>query len=319
MISIIVPVYKVEKYLSRCVESILKQTYTDIEIFLVDDGSPDNCGKICEMFANRDPRVKVIHKENGGLSDARNAALEIFSGDYVTFIDSDDYVAEDYVERLYKLIETSGSQMSVICPNLFYEGKEPIQDVFETRKTRIFDCNTALSQMFYQKTFDNTAWAKMYHKSLFEKIRYPKGLLFEDLPTTYRLMLKCKTIAFNEYKGYFYFLRSDSIEGSAFNLAKYESCKKIVEQVASDSNTFSENVKRAANCRMVSFLFHVLLMVPTDQKCIRNDLLNKIKCFRKGVFFNKYARKKTRLAALLSYGGLFFIDIFAKYGLSRKK
>ena len=105
LISIIVPVYKVEPYLHKCVDSILSQTYTHLEIFLVDDGSPDNCGKICDDFARKDKRIKVIHKKNGGLSDARNVAIDVAKGEYITFVDSDDFVTSDYVETLYHLVE----------------------------------------------------------------------------------------------------------------------------------------------------------------------------------------------------------------------
>ena len=103
LISIIVPIYNVEKYIKKCIDSIINQTYTNLEIILVDDGSPDNCGKICDKYKEKDDRIKVIHKKNGGLSDARNAGIDIATGEYITFIDSDDYVAENYIEVLYNL------------------------------------------------------------------------------------------------------------------------------------------------------------------------------------------------------------------------
>lgn len=105
LISVIVPCYNVEEYLPKCIESILNQTYRNLEILLVDDGSPDNCGRICDEYAAKDSRIRIIHKKNGGLSDARNAALDVMTGEYVTFIDSDDYVSDDYVEYLYPLAE----------------------------------------------------------------------------------------------------------------------------------------------------------------------------------------------------------------------
>ena len=122
LISVIVPCYNVEEYLPKCVESVLNQTYRNLEILLVDDGSPDRCGEICDGYATVDSRVKVIHKENGGLSDARNVALDVMKGEYVTFVDSDDYVAEDYVEYLYKLIEENGVKLSVSCYQEFKDG-----------------------------------------------------------------------------------------------------------------------------------------------------------------------------------------------------
>ena len=122
LISVIVPCYNVEEYLPRCVESVLNQTYRNLEILLVDDGSPDRCGEICDEYAAVDSRVKVIHKENGGLSDARNVALNVMKGEYVTFVDSDDYVAADYVEYLYKLMEEYGVKLSVSRHQEFKDG-----------------------------------------------------------------------------------------------------------------------------------------------------------------------------------------------------
>ena len=113
LISVIIPIYNVEQYLDRCIDSVKKQTYTNLEIILVDDGSPDNCGKMCDEYAEDDKRIKVIHKENGGLSDARNAGIEIATGEYITFIDSDDYVSLDYVEYMYKLLKDAGAKLSI--------------------------------------------------------------------------------------------------------------------------------------------------------------------------------------------------------------
>ena len=114
LISVIVPVYKVENYLDKCVESILVQTYKNLEILLVDDGSPDRCGEMCDEYAKADSRIKVVHKKNGGLSDARNVALDAMTGEYVAFVDSDDTIAKDYIEVLYGLIEKCQAQMSVV-------------------------------------------------------------------------------------------------------------------------------------------------------------------------------------------------------------
>ena len=112
LVSVIIPVYKVEKYLHRCVESILGQTYKNVEVILVDDGSPDNCGEMCDVFAKRDHRVRVIHKKNGGLSDARNAGIEIAKGKYLSFLDSDDWVHPKYIEKLYYLMMTTKSDIA---------------------------------------------------------------------------------------------------------------------------------------------------------------------------------------------------------------
>ncbi|WP_154064713.1 glycosyltransferase family 2 protein, partial [Enterococcus faecalis] len=126
-ISIIVPVYNVEKYLEKCVRSILAQTFTDFELILVDDGSPDSSGAMCDQFAEQDQRVKVIHKENGGLSDARNAGIEIATGEYLGFVDSDDYIADDMYELLYTNIVKEDADLSICGIYDVYEGKEPVE------------------------------------------------------------------------------------------------------------------------------------------------------------------------------------------------
>ena len=231
LISIIVPIYNVEAYLAKCINSIINQTYGNLEIFLVDDGSPDRCGLICDEYAKQDARIKVIHKKNGGLSDARNVAIDVAKGEYITFVDSDDYVANDYVESLYKLILENDAQMSITRCIPFFEGTNPVH-IRQTKITKVFDTNNALISLFYQKDFDNAAWAKMYHCSLFKSdIRYPTGWLYEDLPTTYKLMMLCNKIAFSSYENYYYLLRKDSIEGAPFKLQKYECCIKIIRQL----------------------------------------------------------------------------------------
>ena len=174
LISVIVPCYNVEEYLPKCIESILNQTYRNLEILLVDDGSPDNCGRICDEYAAKDSRIRIIHKKNGGLSDARNAALDVMTGEYVTFIDSDDYVSDDYVEYLYKIIKESGVKLSVSSYQTFVDDSSAEICTNNPLFVKIVHTNDALTGMFYQQIFDTSAWAKMYHRSLFsDGIRYP--------------------------------------------------------------------------------------------------------------------------------------------------
>ena len=288
LISVIVPCYNVMEYLPKCVESILSQTYKNLEIILVDDGSTDSSGKICDGYAAKDNRIKVIHKKNGGLSDARNVALDVMKGEYVT------------------------------CHQTFEEGTEP-EVCNESVVEDVSDMENVLTGMFYQRMFDTTAWAKMYHRSLFANdIRYPKGWLYEDLPTTYCLMMKCDRIAFSSYRSYFYLLRSTSIEGAPFKPQKYESCIKIIRQLEADKVTMSERVKQALDCRIVSFAFHILLEIPQEEKEMRCSLWDIIRRKRICVMFDGKARKKARGACLLSFGGMWLVNLFASYGKSRK-
>ena len=302
LISIIVPVYNVEAYLAKCVDSILAQTYTNLEIILVNDGSSDGCGRICDEYAKQDKRIKVIHKQNGGLSDARNVAIDVATGEFITFIDSDDYVTDDYIMTLYSLIEKYECKVSIALYNTFVEGSKPkvVNRVYRE------DCQTnikAIEEMFYQEKYDTASWAKLYHSSLFATgIRYPKGIVYEDLATTYLLIFQSDKVAFCNRRIYNYLLRRDSIEGSSFSSKKMDSALKVCELMESHLDILGK-VMQAYQCRMMSFFFHLLLKMPDGYEH-RNMLYKRIKAIRWSVLCNGRARKKARVASLLSYLGL---------------
>lgn len=302
LISIIVPVYNVEAYLAKCVDSILAQTYTNLEIILVNDGSSDGCGRICDEYAKQDKRIKVIHKQNGGLSDARNVAIDVATGEFITFIDSDDYVTDDYIMTLYSLIEKYECKVSIALYNTFVEGSKPkvVNRVYRE------DCQTnikAIEEMFYQEKYDTASWAKLYHSSLFATgIRYPKGIVYEDLATTYLLIFQSDKVAFCNRRIYNYLLRRDSIEGSSFSSKKMDSALKVCELMESHLDILGK-VMQAYQCRMMSFFFHLLLKMPDGYEQ-RNMLYKRIKAIRWSVLCNSRARKKARVASLLSYLGL---------------
>lgn len=302
LISVIVPCYNVEQYLPKCVDTILSQTYSNLEIWLIDDGSPDNSGKICDECAQKDNRIKVIHKKNGGLSDARNVAIDMATGEYITFVDSDDYVSADYIETLYSLCQKYQCKVSVALFQTFQEGARPE----ENGKEYYEDCQSstdAIEQMFYQEKFDTSAWAKLYHRSLFDTgVRYPKGLLYEDLPTTYLLMAAAEKVAFCNRKIYYYLLRPNSIEGSKFSPQKMDSALRIFEMMEVHDELISK-VRKAFNCRMMSFAFHLLLKMPEGYEH-RDVLWKRIQSIRLSVILDCRARKKARLAGVLSYLGI---------------
>lgn len=299
LISVIVPCYNVEQYLPKCIDSILNQTYKNLEIWLVDDGSPDRCGEICEEYAQKDNRIKVIHKKNGGLSDARNVALDVMTGDYVVCVDSDDYISPTHIEGLYRLIIKYGAQIAINNSCAFLEGTTPLPNL-TPRKDIVFDSAlNAIETMFYQDLFDTSAWGKMYKSCLFDGIRYPKGLLFEDLPTTYRLFLKSDKVVFNGEQSYFYLMRRNSIEGTAFSPRKLESGLSVISLMSKDKIKLLPIIK-SYNCRVVSFAFHLLLQMPYNFK-FRKEIEIFIKGLRKGVLVDFKARKATRFACLLSY------------------
>lgn len=209
LISVIVPVYKVEKYLEKCIESIIKQTYTNLQIILVDDGSPDNCGKICDEYAKKDLRIEVIHKANGGLSDARNVGISKAKGRYIGFVDSDDYIKEDMYEILLNLIKKYDADGS-IC-NLYdvIDGNECIRN--KENGIREYSRLDILKEVLLDKNIQSYAWNKLYEKELFDEIKYPIGKKYEDIGTTFYLFEKCNKIVVTSEPEYYYLKRADSL------------------------------------------------------------------------------------------------------------
>ena len=209
LISIIIPVYKVEKYLEKCIESVFKQTYTNLQIILVDDGSPDNCGKICDEYAKKDSRIEVIHKANGGLSDARNVGISKAKGRYIGFVDSDDYIKEDMYEILLNLIKKYDADVS-IC-NLYdvIDGNECIRN--KENGIREYSRIDILKEILLDKNIQSYAWNKLYKKELFDEIKYPIGKKYEDIGTTFYLFEKCNKIVVTSEPEYYYLKRADSL------------------------------------------------------------------------------------------------------------
>ena len=219
LISVVVPVYNVEDYLNRCVDSIVNQTYKNLEIILVDDGSTDSSGKICDDCAKDDERIKVIHKENGGLSDARNAGIDIASGKYITFVDSDDVISHDCVNFLYELLKNNNSSISV-CDYQLFKDKIKVKKI--KRKCVNYSRMEMLEYILYGGHNLISACGKLYDISLFNSVRYPKGCLYEDVYTTYLLYEKSENVVVSNEKKYFYFVRSNSITNKNFSKKNYE-------------------------------------------------------------------------------------------------
>lgn len=228
LISVIIPVYKVEKYLCRCVDSVLEQTYTNMEIILVDDGSPDNCPVMCDEYARQDSRVKVIHQENAGLSGARNAGIDMAQGQWLAFVDSDDYLAADFLERLYQACVDTGSSLSV-CRWEYVRGETiPEQG---TGETRVYTGREMLANLYVPDgAYFVVAWNKLYRKELFEDIRYPLGRIHEDEATTYRIYDKVKKAAYVNRSLYGYFVTPVSIT-RGFNPKRMDWVTAVAERL----------------------------------------------------------------------------------------
>ena len=222
LISVVIPIYRVEKFLARCVESVLKQTYTNLEVILVDDGSPDHCGDICDQFANRDARIKVVHKENGGLSDARNRGVEQATGAYITFIDSDDYISLDCIAYLYGLVKKYEADVSC-CDMVLTESDTaeyctrhdlPAERVLTGKEA----CRGLLGNLYLPLV---TAWGKLYRIEIARKYPFPVGRKHEDEATTCKFYYEAGKVVVGNRCLYAYYQNPESIthtEGSALSV-----------------------------------------------------------------------------------------------------
>ena len=200
MVSVIIPVYNVEKYLCECIESVINQTYKELEIILVDDGSTDDSGRICDKYKQLDTRIKVIHKKNGGLSSARNAGIEIATGSLYTFIDSDDFIALNMIESLLYALNKTNADISV-CSMTSVENL--INNSFST-KVNLYTKEETLKFILSETRIPTSACGKLYKKELFKTIRFPDGKIYEDLGTTYRVVDLVYRIALIDTPKYYY-------------------------------------------------------------------------------------------------------------------
>lgn len=221
LISVIVPIYKVEQYLSRCIESLLEQSYNNIELILVDDGSPDRCGEICEEYAQKDNRIKIVHKKNGGLSDARNAGLKIASGNYVAFVDSDDWVSKDYLKSMLVALEKSKSD---ICECEVIRTSGVVKDSCMVRDGEIYIYQTeeALKLLIQDQIFHQYVWNKLYRRECLENIPFEVGKINEDEFWTYQVFGRAKKVVKIFNRLYFYLQRDSSIMGKEFSLKRLD-------------------------------------------------------------------------------------------------
>ena len=222
-ISVIVPAFNTEKYLRRCVDSILQQSYENIEIILVDDGSTDCSGMICDNYQKRDSRIRVIHKENGGLSDARNYGLNIASGEYVGFVDSDDWIDKDYYRTLVSIAIKSNAD--IVSGKYFRTKKEKRIGINRSRnQKKIGDFARAeyLKSAIKGGVTYVPCWSKLYKIDAIGKIRFKKGKLYEDLMFNWDVISDDTLCVFCDYRGYFYFINQDSITGTKFSDKMYD-------------------------------------------------------------------------------------------------
>lgn len=298
LISIILPIYNIEKYLPKCMESILCQTYKNLEIIMVDDGSTDNCAILCDSYKKKDSRIVVYHKYNGGLSDARNYGIQHANGLYITCIDPDDYVDSDYVEYLYNLTQKYNVHMS-ICQHRVHYDNGLIKE-YGKAGNELLTAEKCIERMLYHDIIDTSAWAKLYHRSLFEYVHYPKNKLFEDIGTTYKLMMQCSKIAVGYESKYNYIFHENSIVNSKFNPKKLD-LLEMTDLMATDVQKFYPQLIHAIRRRQVYARISTLnqMLDANNYDKERQEIISYIKQNTFEILTNVQAPKRDKIAIFL--------------------
>ena len=315
MIYFVVPVYKVEKYLERCVDSILRQTYQDVHIVLVDDGSPDNCPSICDTYTDKYSNITVIHKQNGGLSDARNCGIDKVmeiaeENDYITFVDSDDFVRENYSYYLISLCEKFNAQVA----QCNYE-KGSLDGFSSTEKFDKPLLCTAYDALLNQR-LKSQSCAKIYRVSLFKDVRYPKGVLNEDEFTTWKAVYNAEKVVFSDLELYYYFQHNDSIMDVIArklkdNPHRLDWLKAYEERIYFfETKNLPEQVMRTYEkiCTDIILRYTEQMWLKKEDReksCVNGEYVSTYrKCFRK-----MYKRKGIAFKRRLMYIGFYILPI----------
>lgn len=294
LITVIIPVYNVEKYIDRCIQSVLQQEYKNLQIILVDDGSTDRSGKICDSYKESDKRITVIHKENGGLSSARNCALDIANGNYITFVDSDDWLHKKAIVHLYEILKNENADVSGIKLH-------PVYDEVSIVKTEIINNYTIFSKIEAFKTFlfegylTPCACGKLWASKLWLGIRFPDGKLFEDQYTIYKVIEKADILVLSDSELYHYYKRPDSIGHSPFSKRTYDLYDAVNIECDYICSNYSEISTEANIARLSWHLVFINMMLRSSYRdrtlikktqikarkylgnCIRSKYLRKIR------------------------------------------
>lgn len=310
-ISVVVPVYNVEKYLERCVESLLAQTYKNFEIILVDDGSPDNCPKMCDEYALKFSNVKSFHTKNRGQGAARNFGVSKAEGEFVSFVDSDDYVDPNYLEVLFRGI--SKSEIAVVdSMDLIYDKHSPVM-ISKEYSDNIYSGEEALSQILYQSFRDVAPWGMLVPRYIVEKYPFPENRLFEDYFTTYKYFLYVKKVCFIYLPLYFYTIRPDStmfIRDDRFINDLMAAADEVIQgcsghlllEKAAKSKRFSNY------CRLILQPSDLETKYPNQYK----HIIDTLKKERLSILLDRNVRKKNRIAAFSLYFGIWGLKFLFK-------
>ena len=324
LISVIVPVYNVADYLDACITSIQRQTYFNLEILLIDDGSTDESGHMCDNYVLDDKRIRVIHQENAGLSAARNKGILECKGEYISFIDSDDFIDKQFIETMYSTMVESGCDLVCMESANFYDGDEEkiysYWDRIDNQKGQytVYSSEQMVEYAFYQILSVTSAQLKLYKKKLFQNIQFPIGRYYEDLATTYLFMLSSNRVAVLQHRLYAYRIRMSGIMTGNFNDNCLD-CIWVGQKLVEDMEDRSPQLKRAADCAAFRINRIVFPKISFHDRISKHKVWNEISTYRKAVVLDRNAQKYERLIALSSYCGQYvFTGILTLFGIMRK-
>ena len=313
-ISIIVPIYNVEKYLKRCLDSIIEQTYTNLEIILIDDGSRDNSGNICDEYAKCDSRIKVMHKQNGGVSSSRNAGLSLATGCFIGFVDPDDYISKDMYTILYDELAKNDADISMCGYKSFSDEKTTFQT---SSSTDMYTNIEAIKKLVFDNVFTSHLWNKLYKRELFIDLKFPENRsIYEDVSVIYKLFDRAKKIVYNKSVQYGYFQRQESLVGRISEKKMLDSIDAVNERYAYLADKYPEHENIFYVSRVFSSLiFNFVLARDKNIKLYNSEFM--LKEYNENItvklsFINKIKLKYLAALILLKINRKLFYKVFSR-------
>lgn len=326
LITVIVPVFRVEQYLRRCVDSIIAQTHKNLEIILVDDGSDDGCPQICDEYARRDDRIVVIHKENGGLSSARNAGLDIAKGEYIGFVDSDDAIEKDMYEVLLETMVSTGADVAM-CDFEKWDGVSAIQNQSDCPKTQTCSHNEMLRMFFRvdQPVLYTSVWNRLYKKSAISDVRFTLGVINEDVDFSYKIFSNCNNVSIIDARKYKYFVSNDSITRKNFtpkDLDYYAVWQNVVDLTRDqdpENLAYAElNLKRCDLTLLLKYAMYGIKGFDEPKKQIA-EMKRRLRSNRRVLLKSKGLSRSRKIALILITTSVGFVKWLFDSGLIEKQ
>ncbi|WNB92463.1 glycosyltransferase [Bacillus sp. NEB1478] len=317
-VSVVVPIYKVEKYIHRCIDSIRNQTYTNLEIILVNDGSPDRCGKIADDYGSKDNRIKVIHKENGGLSDARNYGMKQVTGEFTMFVDSDDWLEIEMIKNMVNRAITYEADVVQSAFYYAYEDKLMLDRIYDSQNAspEILDKKTLMHELVTNEKVKNFAWGKLYKTEIIRDIPFKKGVLFEDVFWAHQVMHRVNNFLILKQPYYNYYQRNDSIVAT-YTIRNLDMIAGLKERHHFIEENYNQLINESYKNILKASLIHYNLLILNRKKDIRGVFRKEIqlyvllnyKNFKKAVRNDRNLRNQLFLFSLHPYINIFYLGL----------